>query len=329
MYRRALIVLALPLLLLVPPPASAARTDPPGCPVIISHAGAKAFAPENTVPGINAARTSHGADYVEVDVRYNKSNFAFLMHNDDVAITTTGTGSIASLWLGQMQALSAADYGPWPGSQYGGFNPDGTPKVRPPYTYDWMSAVKANDLTVVVDAKVTPTQVQADSVIGDYASRPELQLRPKIRWMANSPAGLTTMRGWYPDLDYWLISEPAVNAIWTGEYLQQLGASTVTYVIGKITPALVAYYHSFGIAVNTWTTNSASTDVPSVWASARAAGVDYLTTDHADQAIAAQASACTSAPNPTVAPTAPPTSAPPTTSAPAPSTSTSEPPPIG
>lgn len=327
MLRRALIVLALPLLLLVPPPASAARTDPPGCPTIISHAGAREVTPENTVPGILAARDQYGADYVELDIRYNKSNFAFALHNDDLATTTTGTGSITSLWLGQVQALSAADYGTWPTSQYGGFNADGTPKTRVPYSYEFLQAVKQKDLTLVVDAKVTPTKVQADSLIGDYASRPELNLRSKIRWMANTPAGLTTMRGWYPDLDYWLISEPAANAIWSGEYVQSLGASTVSYVIGKITPALVAYYHSYGIAVNTWVTNSAATDSPGYWAQARAAGVDYLTTDHADLALAAQAASCVpSSPSPSATPTTSPTSAPPTTSSPAPSATE---PPIG
>lgn len=306
MPRRALILLAPLLLVLAVLPFARARavTDPPGCPVIISHAGAKALAPENTVPGILAARDFHGVDYVEIDIRYNKSNFAFAIHNDDLAITTTGTGSIRDLWLGQVQALSAADYGPWPASVYGGFNPDGTPKVRVPYTHEWMTAVKAKDLTVVIDAKVTPTEVQADSVIGDYASRPYLALRPKIRWMANSTAGLTAMRGWYPDLEYWLIGDPASQAIWTGEYLVQLGATTVSYVIGKITPALVDYYHAFGIKVNTWTTNSASTDTPGFWAQARAADVDYLTTDHADQALLAQAATCSPvSPSPSVSPT--------------------------
>lgn len=326
MLRRALIALCLPALLLAALPFAAAgeHTDPPGCPVIISHAGAKARAPENTVAGILAAADEFGVTHVEVDVRYNKSNFAILMHNDDVGVTTTGTGSITSLWLGQVQALSAADYGPWIYSGYGGFNPDGTPKLRPPYSYEWMTAIKAKDLTVVVDAKVTPTQVQADSVIGDYASRPELQLRPRIRWMANSPAGLTAMRGWYPDLEYWLISTPASNAIWAAEYVAALGATTVSYPISAITPALVAYYHAAGVAVNTWTTNSAATDTPGFWAAARAADVDYLTTDHADTALAAQAATCSPvSPSPSVSPSvsAPnptPTTSPPATSAPTP-----------
>lgn len=281
MLRRALILLTILLVITTPMPAAA--DDPlPACPTLISHAGARELAPENTVPGINAARDVFGVDYVEGDVRYNKSNFAVLIHNDDLAPTTTGTGSITSLWLPQVQALSAADYGEWPESQYGGFKDDGAPKVRPPYSYDFLAAVKKKNLIFVADAKVTPTKVQADSLIGDYASRPELNLRAKIRWMANTPAGLTTMRGWYPELDYWLISEPAKNAVWEAPYVKGLGASTVTYIIGKITPELVAYYHAAGLAVNTWSTNSAEMDSPANWAKARDAGVDYLTTDHPD-----------------------------------------------
>jgi glycerophosphoryl diester phosphodiesterase len=275
---------ALVALLLIPPIPLAAH-DLPACPVLISHAGARALAPENTVPGINAARDVYDVDMVEGDVRYNRSNFAFLLHNDDVAPTTTGTGSITNLWLGQLQAVSAADYDAWPASVYGGFKPDDSPKVRPPYSYDFLSAVKTKDLTFVADAKVTPTQVQADSLM-EYVNRPEFALAGKIKWMANSPAGLTTMRAWYPALDYWLLaingSVPATGSIYTAEYVAALGASTVAYQADRVNPPLVAYYHAAGLKVNAWTTNTAAADSPPGWEAMRTAGVDYLTTNRSD-----------------------------------------------
>jgi len=274
---------ALVALLLIPIPVQARGL--PACPVLISHAGARALAPENTVPGINAARDVYDVGMVEGDIRYNKSNFAFLLHNDDVAPTTTGTGSITSLWLGQVQALSAADYDVWPKSVYGGFKPDGSPKVRPPYSYDFLSAIRTKDLTFVADAKVTPTQVQADSLM-EYVNRPEFQLAGRIKWMANSPAGLTTMRAWYPALDYWLLaingSVPAPGSLYTAEYVLGLGATTVAYQADRVTPAVVAYYHAAGVKVNAWTTNTAAADSPAGWEAMRAADVDYLTTNRSD-----------------------------------------------
>jgi glycerophosphoryl diester phosphodiesterase len=309
-----------------------ATVPPDHCPVIISHAGAKKYAPENTVPALNAARDIVDADYVEFDAVYNRSNFMIAMHNTDVSITTTGTGQVGTLWLPDIQKLSAADYVPWnTNPAYAGFKADGTPKVRPAYTWEILNAGQTKNMTLVVDAKVVPTRAQADNFMS-YVNRPEFAgMDAKIRWMANSPAGLTTMRNWYPNLEYWLIADPAANAVWDAEYVKSLGATTVSYVIGKINPGMVDYYHSAGVAVNTWTTNSAATDNPTGWQKAYAAGTDYLTTD---DGIAARA-LCgpqTTAPTtkPPVSPSKPPMSpsTPPTTAAPMPEPTDSDAPPV-
>jgi glycerophosphoryl diester phosphodiesterase len=295
--RAFLAAAALPLVLTAAPtPAAAAAPTPAAaaaaCPVVIAHKTAGGDAPENTVPGIAVAK-SLGVTTVEIDIRFNKSNFAFAIHNETVDITTNGTGRVADLYMPDLQKLSAADYAPWKTDpRYGGFKADGTPKVRVPYSYEFLDAARKAGVKLLLDVKVTPTRAQADSFVG-YLDRPELRMRDKIIWMANSEAGLRTMRSWYPDLTYYLLERPAAGFMRTADSLKTLGATTYAVPVGEVrSAAYVNYYHAYGIKVSTWTTDNALLDTPANWAKVTGFGVDYLTTDRADEALAAQAGGC-------------------------------------
>ncbi|MGA5302889.1 glycerophosphodiester phosphodiesterase [Nucisporomicrobium flavum] len=264
------------------------------CPAVIAHKTGGSHAPENTAPGIAVGR-SLGVGTVEIDIRFNKSNFAFAMHDEDVSRTTNGTGRVQDLWMPDLQKLSAADYAPWmTDPRYGGFNADGTPKVRPPYSYEFLDAAKKAGVKLLLDVKVTPTRAQADSFVG-YLDRPEFQMRNRIVWMANSETGLRTMRGWYPDLTYYLLERPASGFMRTGDSLKAMGAVAYAVPIGEVrSVAYVDYYHSYGLKVSTWTTDDPSLDVPANWSRARSYGADALTTDRPDEALAQQGGpACT------------------------------------
>ncbi|MEV4638503.1 glycerophosphodiester phosphodiesterase family protein [Actinoplanes sp. NPDC049548] len=264
------------------------RRAQPSCPIVIAHRAAPADAPENTAPGIGVAK-SLGAGTVEIDIRFNKSNFAFAMHDENVAATTNGTGRVQDLWLSDLQKLTAADYTPWrTDPRYGGFRPDGTPKVRPPYTYEFLDAAKKAGVKLLLDVKVTPTKAQADSFVG-YMDRPEFRMRDRVVWMPNSESGLRTMRGWYPNLTYYLLERPAAGFMRTGDSLKAMGATTYAVPIGEVrSAAFVNYYHSYGLKVSTWTTDNPTLDTPANWIKARTYAVDYLTTNHPDKALAAQ-----------------------------------------
>lgn len=267
---------------------------PPSCPQIISHKGAGALTPENTVAGIHAAHDRQNTSITEVDIRFNKSNFAWAMHNSDLAINTDGTGQITDKWFGDMGAVSYADYPPFNGqAQWAGYLPDGKPRTKIPYSYEILQAAKQEGTRLLFDVKVTPTRAQADSLVGDYMNRPELAMADQVSWMANTTGGLVVMREWYPDLDYWLIDSPAATQFGrTGEYLTSIGASTIVIPHTNVTVDLVAYYHRYSIKVGEWATSSAATDAPAVWAAMRAAQVDYIITDRGADAVAAQAADC-------------------------------------
>jgi len=73
-------------------------------PLVISHAACGGHAPENTLAGIRAA-LDFGVDGIEIDLHCSSDGVPILMHDRTVDRTTSGTGSIASLTIDQLQAL--------------------------------------------------------------------------------------------------------------------------------------------------------------------------------------------------------------------------------
>jgi glycerophosphoryl diester phosphodiesterase len=71
---------------------------------VIGHRGGAALAPENTLAAIRAGLDS-GADGVEIDVRLTSDRVAVLLHDPDVARTTSGTGRVGHLSSGEVRAL--------------------------------------------------------------------------------------------------------------------------------------------------------------------------------------------------------------------------------
>ncbi len=72
--------------------------------LVISHRGAGALAPENTLEGIRAAALCR-ADYVELDVRLSRDGELVLMHDESVDRTTNGKGLVEELDLKELKAL--------------------------------------------------------------------------------------------------------------------------------------------------------------------------------------------------------------------------------
>ncbi len=60
-------------------------------PKIIGHRGVKDLAPENTIFAINEA-IKHKLEWIEIDVKISKDNIPFLLHDDLLNRTTSGTG---------------------------------------------------------------------------------------------------------------------------------------------------------------------------------------------------------------------------------------------
>ncbi|HAP4931498.1 TPA: glycerophosphodiester phosphodiesterase family protein [Enterococcus faecalis] len=70
----------------------------------VAHRGATTRAPENTLEAINEA-ANYGYYGVEIDVRCSKDGVPFLMHDDTLDRTTTGTGIDENYTLAELKKL--------------------------------------------------------------------------------------------------------------------------------------------------------------------------------------------------------------------------------
>jgi len=73
----------------------------------IAHRGASGSRPENTLSAFRAA-IGAGADMCELDAQVTRDGAIVVIHDDAVDRTTDGSGTIASLTLGDLKRLDAA-----------------------------------------------------------------------------------------------------------------------------------------------------------------------------------------------------------------------------
>jgi glycerophosphoryl diester phosphodiesterase len=256
----------------IPVPAHAADD----CPRVVVHRANPLVAPENTLPGI-ASVPGTGSGVVEVDVQWSSSHFPILMHDSTVDRTTNGTGPASSLGLGQLTGLRAQDYAPWRTDPR-------FADTRVPYGYDFMAAVKAAGLDLLLDVSATPTQQGMEKLriyVQDYHGWGDRTL------VMGGADKVRAMRAWQPGLRYAVIEYPGAEVLRRGESLLQLGAEAYVIPSRDVTPAAVDYYHAYGLPVWTWTSDTTAIDQPATWQAMAAAGVDYLITNRPGEAITA------------------------------------------
>lgn len=95
-------------------------------PLVSAHRGGINLAPENTLWAYRHA-FAYGMDFVEIDVRESLDGVFYSMHDDEVARTTGGSGNISTMLSVQIDALNAANFEPWIGSEY---DPSPVPRLE-------------------------------------------------------------------------------------------------------------------------------------------------------------------------------------------------------
>jgi glycerophosphoryl diester phosphodiesterase len=288
-------------------PAAAQTPALPACPTVIAHRAGANVAPENTAIGITMS-AAQGAAAVEMDVRWSANantqanpGYPVLMHDPTVDRTTASTGSVDTFGLGQLTAMKAQAYAPW--------NTDPRfASTTVPYAWDFINASSKAGVDMLLDVKVTPGEWGARKLI-EYVDR--FGYRSHLTYMG-SVDNVTAMHGWFPDLNYLVIEYPPAGRLFTGEYLRSVGADGYAVPWDRVTPAMVAYFHSYGLVVNTWTSDRPTYDDAAHWQILTTAGVDQITTNEPAALLAWEQTHCGTGPTtaPTTAPTQPPTTQP-------------------
>lgn len=239
-------------------------------------------APENTLPGIDSAAAT-GAGWVEMDVRWSSSHFPVLMHDDTVDRTTNGTGAVSSLGLGALLALKDAEYAPWTTNP--AFSGANEPTV--PYAWSFLNEAMSHGINMLlhVSTDTPPAAVDTDKLstyIDSYfpGSADHIVIQA-------SYADIQAMRAERPGYHYALIEYNSATMMRRPSSVLALGVHDYVIPAGDVDPDVVSWYHNAGITVWSWSSDTTAIDVPATWARLRAAGVDYLITNRATDAMAA------------------------------------------
>ncbi len=116
---------------------------------IAFHRGASRYAPENTLPALDKA-IKLGADLVEFDARTTRDGQYVLLHDSQLARTTSGRGSVRDRSIDEIRALNA---GAWFGRPFAG--------TKVPTLDEFLSAA-GRRIEFYVDAKdITPEALVA------------------------------------------------------------------------------------------------------------------------------------------------------------------------
>lgn len=245
---------------------SGPRAEPPtpALPPVIGHRGAAGLAPENTLPGLEAAAAA-GCRWVEVDVMLAGCGTPVLHH--DVSLKRV-EGVADRLDRLPYDRLAALDAGAWFDPRFAG--------TRIPTLTEALEAMLRLGLHPNLEIKPAPGAERATAEATVRAVR--------AAWPGDRPApllssfrrtSLTAARDAAPDLPLGLIAERRPQR-WR-QALRELGCRTLHLAAGHLDPGEVRAVREAGWPVAVYTVND-----PALAGRFRAWGVDAVITDRPD-----------------------------------------------
>lgn len=245
-------------------------------PLNIAHRGGAGLAPENTLAAFQEG-LRWGASYLELDVRPTRDGEVVVLHDERVDRTTDGTGEIASMDLGQAEALDAGYR----------FSPDGASfpyrgkGVRIPRLEDVLRAfpearfvveIKPDDpgFAARVLQAIDAAGARGRVVVASFSDRVLEQVR-------RDAPGVLTSTGAGEALRMVIMVRLGLGGFWTppGQVVQVPERQGILPVV---TESLIRVLHRRGVPVHVWTVD----DVASMRRLA-ALGVDGIITDYPDR----------------------------------------------
>ena len=226
---------------------------------IISHRGAAALAPENTLAAMRIA-FDQGVDFVEADLHLTADGIPVLMHDDTLERTTNGYGPVASRTLDEIKRLDA---GAWFGPEHTG---EPVPTLEEfldelqPTTSRALIELKGHWSEADVEAAVT---MLGERYLGDRVAFEsfERQNLERLATLAPEYARVMLTRTWDRET---LDSAAALN-------VSAIGARNGVFAENL---QLIDEARALGIGTMVYTLNTRQQ-----WVSARSHGIDLLITD--------------------------------------------------
>lgn len=242
------------------------RSDPPWpYPQWIAHRGAGKLAPENTLAAFRLG-ASHGFRMFECDVKLSADGVPFLLHDADLARTTSGQGSAgAQDW----SALAALDAGAWHSEAY-----RGEPLLRLDALASWL---QAQGLMVNLEIKPVPgDEVRTGSVVARAVTNLWAQAAVWPLLSSFQVDALAAAQREAPALPRALLLDT-----WRDTWLDEAQALGCVAVVPRHTlldAQRIAQAHQVGLKVLTYTVNE-----PERAQALQLAGLDGLITDAVDR----------------------------------------------
>ncbi|GAA2824727.1 glycerophosphoryl diester phosphodiesterase [Leucobacter komagatae] len=226
---------------------------------IISHRGAAALAPENTLAAMRLA-FDQGVDFVEADLHLTADGVPVLMHDPTLDRTTTGSGAVAAHTLAQLEGLDA---GSWFDGAYLG--------ERVPTLEAFLDELAPTNSRALIELKGVWSDEQVASAVAMLGDRYlvdrvafesfEVENLERLAVLAPEYARVMLTREWNrPTLE--LAAALKVSAI---------GARNEVF---ERDFALIDEARVLGIGTMVYTLNT-----PKQWAKAREHGIDLVITD--------------------------------------------------
>lgn len=211
-------------------------------PFVVAHRGASREAPENTLAAFRRG-IELKADLLECDVYLSSDGVPVLLHDGTLDRTTNGTGSITSLTLEQIKKLDA---GSWKGAAFAG---------EPVPTLEELLELAKGKAQVLIEIK----QAGQATVAATIAAIRKTGMSNNVVIQSFNPESVKFAAQLAPDIPRaLLLGDPGIrNAAAAGavivKQVLESGANAASINYGAITPDLVRYLHSRGIAVFVWT----------------------------------------------------------------------------
>lgn len=226
---------------------------------IVSHRGAAALAPENTLAAMHLA-IEQGVDFIETDVQLTSDGVPVLMHDDTIDRTTSGRGPVQALSYAEVQRLDA---GGWFGAEFAG--------ERVPTLDEFFDMLEASNARALVELKGDWSVEQLAAVSGQVRSR---YMVNRVALQSFDEATLRGLTEVAPDLARVMLTR-AWNAR-TAELAKELEVSAVGGRLKLIDRdlALLDELRGYGIGTLTYTLNK-----PRTWQRAAERGIDLVVTD--------------------------------------------------